>query len=67
MMHVIMVLGWLVLLIPGIALASCGGLILLVGPSFNGRFNAECIPFIIIGGLLLWGAYEANPFMVTMK
>lgn len=67
MMHVIMVLGWLVLLIPGIAFTVGGVLIVLVGPSFNGRFNAECLPFLVIGALLLWGAYEANPFLVSMK
>jgi hypothetical protein len=62
-----MILGWLVLLIPGVAFTAGGLLLVLVGPSFNGKFNAEALIPLIIGGLLLWGAYETNPFLVSMK
>lgn len=67
MNNVVMVLGWLVLLIPGVLFSGAGLLLFLMGPSFNGKFNVECLFPVAIGCLLLWGAYEANPFTVTMK
>ena len=67
MQSVIIVIGWLFFLVGGIAFTGGGLLLLLVGGQFNGRFNVECLIPVVIGGLLLWGAFESNPFVVALK
>ncbi|MNE37637.1 hypothetical protein D3C80_1314960 [compost metagenome] len=67
MQDVIVVIGWLFFLLGGGAFTLAGVVILFLGNAFSGRFSAECLIPFVIGGLLLWGAYESNPFVVALK
>lgn len=67
MQDVIVVVGWLLFFVGGIAFTGGGFILLVVSGRFNGRFNGECLIPVVIGGLLLWGAYESNPFVMAMK
>lgn len=59
-------LGWIVLTFVGTAMVACGVGALAVGSGLRGKFDWEGIPFLALGGWLLYLSYTNCPFTFSM-